>query len=249
MHPTTLFNCQNFFDTYSDAFQGADTRVIEIGSQDVNGSLRTCCPERFGYVGVDFVSGEGVDVVLEDPYSLPFATASIDIVLTSSCLEHSEMFWLVFLEAMRILKPHGLLYLNVPSNGAFHRYPVDCWRFYPDSGHALVTWGRRNGLNPALLESYISEQVGDIWNDYVAVFVKDQSEANRYKSRILTGREDLSNGLVLDARNFVNLLPMPEDIRKLSLISQIINNAPPVHDDQEKLALIKMIINNEVKLR
>ena len=30
-----------------------------------------------------------------------------------------------------------LFYLNAPSNGEFHRYPVDCWRFYPDAGGAL----------------------------------------------------------------------------------------------------------------
>jgi SAM-dependent methyltransferase len=71
-------------------------------------------------------------------YKLPFADGSVDVVLSSSCFEHSEFFWLLFLEILRVLRPEGLFYLNAPSNGPFHRYPVDCWRFYPDSGNALV---------------------------------------------------------------------------------------------------------------
>ena len=31
-----------------------------------------------------------------------------------------------------MLRPAGLFYLNAPSNGDFHRYPVDCWRIMPD---------------------------------------------------------------------------------------------------------------------
>ena len=249
MHPTAMQNCQQFFATYAGAFHDAHTRVIEIGSQDINGSLRACCPSRFEYCGVDFVAGKGVDVVLDDPYVLPFDTTSVDIVVTSSCLEHSEMFWVLFLEAMRILRPHGLLYVNVPSNGEFHRFPVDCWRFYPDSGPALVTWAKRNGLNPALLESYTSEQIGDVWNDYVAVFVKDEREAPRHAGRILEGRVDLFNGRLLGTEGLVNYRFMPEDRRKLDYINRIIANEIALPDDQAKLAFIKRIINNEVKVR
>jgi SAM-dependent methyltransferase len=152
MHPTAIINCKNFFDVYSKSFkENQTTKVVEIGSQDVNGSLRSVAPKNFEYIGVDFQSAKGVDIVLDDPYSLPFDNDSIDIVLSSSCFEHSEMFWLVFLEIMRILKPNGLFYLNAPSSGSFHRYPVDCWRFYPDSGRALVSWSQRSGGNAQLL--------------------------------------------------------------------------------------------------
>jgi hypothetical protein len=55
MHPTALNNCKSFFDTYSDYFPNKNfTKVIEIGSQDVNGSLRSITPSAFGYIGVDF---------------------------------------------------------------------------------------------------------------------------------------------------------------------------------------------------
>ncbi len=224
MHPTAMYNCKHFFDTYAGVFQRPGAKVIEIGAQDVNGSLRDCCPGAFEYVGVDFVAGKGVDVILEDPYSLPFETDSTDIVLSSSCFEHSEMFWLLFLEIMRILRPDGLFYLNVPSNGDFHQYPVDCWRFYPDSGRALVTWAKRNGMNPALLESYTSVQIEDHWNDYVAVYVKDENHAAHHPGRILASKKDCNNGVILGSDSYVNYSSMPEDRRKLVCIKHIVEN-------------------------
>src|SRR5690348_10574351 len=121
MHLSALNFGQDFFAAYAP---GAGT-VIDIGAQDINGSLKEVCPKRLTYVGVDFAAGNGVDVILEDPYRLPFADASAECVVSSSCFEHSEMFWVLFLEILRILKPEGLLYLNVPSNGMVHRHPVD----------------------------------------------------------------------------------------------------------------------------
>lgn len=220
-----MLNGKNFFDCYGKHFaSGERTKVIEIGAQDVNGTLRSVCPTGFEYIGVDFVAGKGVDVVLTDPYSLPFGDEEADIVVSSSCLEHSEMFWLVFLEIMRVLKPRGIFYLNVPSNGTFHRYPVDCWRFYPDSGNALVSWARRNNINATLLESFTSAQVNDVWNDFVAVFLKDQHYTNEFKDRVTDKFTDFSNGIIAGKNEFLKPSPMTEDQKKISVISQIVNN-------------------------
>ena len=222
MHPTAMYNGKLFFDTYA-AKLGAG-RVLDIGAQDVNGSLRAVCPASLTYTGVDFVPGKGVDVVLDDPYRLPFADNSVDAVVSSSCFEHAELFWVLFLEILRVLKAPGLFYLNAPSNGAFHRYPVDCWRFYPDSGAALVKWAGRNGVDACLLESYTSRQNADIWNDFVAVFLKGSSHAPRFADRITSSFKDFSNGRVLDGEDFLNPKAYPEDLEKLRIISQLINN-------------------------
>lgn len=255
MHPTAMLNCKHFFDTYAAAFNGQRVKVIDIGAQDINGSLRAVCPEHFDYCGVDFVAAKGVDVVLDDPYQLPFDSNSIDIVLSSSCFEHSEMFWLLFLEIMRILKPHGLLYLNAPANGIFHRHPVDSWRFYPDSGRALITWARRNHMVPALLESFTSEQtgakwqIGNKWNDYVGIFVKDENEAVRYPNRVCSGRPDLFNVIQLAHDEITNYQYMPEDMRKLEAIHKVLNNEVVLPDDQARIQYIKRIMHNEIKVR
>jgi hypothetical protein len=101
---------------------------------------------------------------------------------------------LSFLELLRVLKPEGLLYINVPSNGSFHRYPVDCWRFYPDSGIALQNWARRNGLKEAaLLESFISPPKNDNWSDFIAVFIKSKKYTSYYEKRMISFLSDYSN--------------------------------------------------------
>ena len=218
MHYTALKNSKQFFDVYSQFIGESKNKIVvaDIGSQDVNGSLKTTIPHGFDYVGVDFVPGKGVDVVLDDPYKLPFPDESFDVVLSSSCFEHSEMFWLVFLEIMRVTKPSGLFYLNAPSNGAFHRWPVDCWRFYPDSGNALVAWAKRNGINAALLESYTSVQEFDTWNDFVSVFIKDEAMISKYPNRILQTKTDFTNGIIYGVDNFLNLTEHTEDMRRRS---------------------------------
>jgi len=222
MHPTAMSNCKSFFDAYSKCFtQSKETKVVEIGSQDVNGSLRSVAPSEFEYVGVDFQAAKGVDIVLDDPYSLPFDNESVDIVLSSSCFEHSEMFWLVFLEVMRILKPAGIFYLNAPSSGSFHRYPVDCWRFYPDSGRAMVSWSKRNGLNAQLLESYI--QKGGNWQDFVGVFIKDDLYGSKFPDRILDIKKDFENGLLRNSTEFLNPSGTCQNEKKLLAISQIVS--------------------------
>lgn len=70
MHDTAMKHGELFFDTYSKIFPNG--RILEIGSQDVNGSLRQVAPLGLEYIGADFVVAKGVDVVLEDPYNLPF---------------------------------------------------------------------------------------------------------------------------------------------------------------------------------
>lgn len=197
MHATALKNARRFFDVYvTPRMQaGQRLRVVEIGARNVNGSLRDVAPQGLDYIGVDLEAAPGVDIVLDDPYVLPFEDGSVDAILSSSCFEHSEFFWQSFLEIQRVLKPTGLFYLNAPSGGEFHRYPVDCWRFYPDSGMALARWARSRGFATALLESYTGEQEDDIWADQVAVFLRDEAHAIEFPRRILDGPLRFRNGL------------------------------------------------------
>ena len=220
MHTTAIQNAERFFSAYLLP-QKPHPLVIEIGSQDVNGSLRQVCPETARYFGVDFVPGRGVDVVLPDPYKLPFADGSVDYCVSSSVMEHCEMFWLLFIEILRILKPDGLFYMNAPSNGKFHRFPVDCWRFYPESANALVRWAVRCGYSPAVLESYTSRQRIDCWNDYVAVFVKDVSSVGNYPKRIIHSFTEFTNGLTYGSETFINQEEDTEDLVKVDVIAAI----------------------------
>jgi len=91
MHDTAMEYGAQFFKIYLSDLQSLT--IVDIGSQDVNGSLRSVCPKGQNYVGVDFVKAKGVDIVITDPYKLPFEDESEDVVISSSCFEHSEFFW------------------------------------------------------------------------------------------------------------------------------------------------------------
>ncbi len=154
-------------------------KVLEVGSLDVNGSLRDHNVENLEWTGVDFEVGNGVDVVITDPYSYPFESDTYDMILASSVFEHSEFFWILFMEMVRLTKPGGVIYLNAPSNGAVHRYPVDVYRFYPDSAKALVNYAKREGVDLALEETFIYRGVDRGWSDWVAVFRKGKIPKKR----------------------------------------------------------------------
>ena len=78
------------------------------------------------------------------------------------------------------------MYVDVPSNAAFHRCPVDCYRFGPDGGKAVQSWARRCGCEVTLLEScFFVQQNGGCSNDFVAMFCKGKMTDCSYKSRIM----------------------------------------------------------------
>ena len=181
MHDTALEHAKLFFELY---WQPGFSDILELGSLDVNGSLREVSPPASSYVGVDAGAGRGVDHVVTPGDPLPFPDGRFDVVVTSSTFEHDVCFWESFLECLRVLRPGGFLYVNAPSNHGFHRYPLDCWRFYPDAGIALVAWARRQGRDVALIESFVADPVSECWADFVAVFRRSSPDPWVRRGRI-----------------------------------------------------------------
>jgi SAM-dependent methyltransferase len=203
MHPSSEYTARLFFENYV-----SNVTPLRIGEVGAGGDtyIRNLVPKNSVFVSLDSDQGVGADVFLEDPYTFPVESNSVDIIVSSSCFEHSEMFWLTFNEIMRVLKPGGLFYLNAPSAGAWHRYPVDCWRFYPDSGNALVKWAQRSGYNDAALVESFHCHYDTHWHDYVAVFIKDKNNIELHPNRILDKIElnFISNGSLFGSSAVIN---------------------------------------------
>ena len=193
MHDSARKTALAFFDEYS---LHGPIEVLEIGAINVNGGLRESFSDEMRWVGVDLKSGAGVDVVLNDPYALPFADKEFDVAIATSVFEHDEMFWLSFLEMVRVVRKGGFVYLCSPSNGNIHRYPVDCYRFYPDAGAALAKWARRSGYEITLLESFVLRQDASQWNDWCAIyFIGDKNEAPAFSNRLTKKLKPYSIGV------------------------------------------------------
>lgn len=169
MHKSSYQHMQRLVATYLRPDQAL--HALDIGSYDVNGSYRTLFGQpQWRYTGVDLEAGPGVDVVLDSPYRLPMASGSVDVIVSGQAFEHVEHFWMTWLEMQRVLRPGGLIFLIAPSRGPEHRYPQDCWRFYPDGYRALAKLG-----DFELLEVQTDwephEDAGSApWGDTVGVF-------------------------------------------------------------------------------
>lgn len=114
-------------------------RVLEVGSLHVNGSYRSIFDGLpVDLFRADLAAGDGVDLVLEDPYHIPLSDGSVDIVISGQIFEHCEFFWLAFAEMIRLVADDGFIVLIAPSAGPIHNCQVDCHRFYPDAYRALA---------------------------------------------------------------------------------------------------------------
>jgi hypothetical protein len=167
MHASSLENMYRCYRTYiagGPMESRAETIVLDFGGADVNGSYREVFSHNcYRYLGADVAAGPGVDIVLVDPYRIPLADSSVDIVVCGQAFEHCEFFWRAFEEMVRVLRPDGFIFLIAPSAGPIHRYPVDCYRFYPDSYQALARYAG------CVLVEWWRDERGP-WQDLVGVF-------------------------------------------------------------------------------
>lgn len=122
----------------------------------------------------DMEAGKNVDIVLRTPYVwFEIASESADVVISGQVFEHIQYFWITMLEVARVLKPGGICCILAPSSGPEHRYPTDCWRFYPDGLIALANWAELNVCESTTQwESEGYEDGSDEWHDSMLIFQK-----------------------------------------------------------------------------
>ena len=172
MHDTGYEHGRLFFELYgSNTFR----TIVELGSQDVNGTLRDHCPPTACYIGLDMMPAKGVDVVINPTCALPIAsdqhrrrplparhssTTPASGTRSSNCCASCG--------------PAACCTSTSPATVTSTAIRVDCWRFFPDAGMALVQWGqRRRGIQVgSLWKSFIGLPKAERWSDFVAVFRK-----------------------------------------------------------------------------
>jgi len=183
MHHSAYVNAEKFYHKYCEK-NIENKKILDVGSYDVNGTMKPIF-EKGQYVGLDMEAGPNVDIVGVS-HNIPFEKDEFDIIISSSCFEHDDMFWISFQEMCRVLKHGGYMYVQAPSNGPYHGWPGDNWRFYIDSWKALEKWGKKLGFDIELVEHYIDDTTPHhpnegfrLWNDSIGIYRKKPIELNK----------------------------------------------------------------------
>ena len=201
MHYTAIKSGSLFAQSYG----GIGKVVIDIGGQDVNGSLRVFF-ENLGmkYICVDIEPHKSVDIVVKSGDKLPFENSSIDIIVSTSCFEHDPCFWITFKEMTRITKLGGFIYVNAPTNGPYHCHPGDNWRFYSDAGQALAYWSSFQFSNETIFPVKIVETFhilpkNDVWLDFICIWERvDEKQTDIVVSKTLSEKVGILEKILND---------------------------------------------------
>lgn len=105
-HPEQLGFFQAVADRNTELVSGG--RVLEIGSYDVNGSVRRIFSGAAEYVGVDLDQGPGVDLVSYG-HEVDRPDDSFDIALSGECFEHDPHWTQTLVNMCRMTRPGGLV--------------------------------------------------------------------------------------------------------------------------------------------
>lgn len=148
MHQSSINKMTAFCDDHLLSKINEKLQILDLGSQDVNGSYRPIFMQpNWTYIGLDMAAGNNVDIVLKTPYVWKeIASGSADVVISGQAFEHIQYIWITILEIARVLKPGGICCILAPSSGPEHRYPMDCWRFYPDGMISLANFAQMDVL-------------------------------------------------------------------------------------------------------
>ena len=131
-------------------------RVLEVGSRNINGSVRDILlPMRpQTYVGIDLDAGAGVDHVCSvEDFCLKqqeYGAPPWDYVVSCEMLEHAK-FWESAFKAMSLLlRDEGTLILTARGPGFPYHNPPDRWRFTCDD---MIRACAKYGLNARFVQN------------------------------------------------------------------------------------------------
>lgn len=176
MHPSVL----DFVERTLTAEQVKGADVLEVGSYDVNGSVRpyleSLRPRR--YLGVDASPGPSVDRIVDCERLTDEVAGQWDVVVSTEMLEHVRDWKTCMSQLWKATKPGGLLLVTTRSPGfPYHPFPEDYWRYtvqdmrvifdalgleviaieedHPVNSPGVFAIGRKSSAQPAMSLDYI----------------------------------------------------------------------------------------------
>jgi SAM-dependent methyltransferase len=135
----------------------AGRTVLDVGSRNVNGSLREVIVSLgpLSYVGVDIEPGAGVDELCSVHDLIGrFGRESVDLVVSTELIEHVLDWRSALSQVKNVLKEGGVLLITTRSRGfPYHDYPADYWRYEIEDMEELFSDMQVEALEPDPLEA------------------------------------------------------------------------------------------------
>jgi len=93
MHVSSYKNMEKFVSKHLKDHEDRDLKIIDIGSQDINGSYKPLFQnQKWNYFGCDMVKGKNVDIVIENVYDWKnIKSGTFDIVISGQAFEHIDV--------------------------------------------------------------------------------------------------------------------------------------------------------------
>ena len=107
---------KKFKEFYINKNFNKDISILEIGSLDVNGSIRNLFDFASEYIGIDLEKGPNVDLILNGT-DIDKLNKSFDIIISCECFEHAKDWKKIFNKMCQISKPNSFVVVSVASTG------------------------------------------------------------------------------------------------------------------------------------
>jgi len=151
---------QDFFTSLTarvpEAF--ANVSVLEVGSLDVNGTVRTFF-DSSRYVGVDVAPGPCVDVVANGE-NLDYPDDSFDVTVSVECFEHNPEWVATFRNMWRMSRRHVIV--TCASEG---RAEHGTKNSQPDASPFTLDWDYYRNLTEAdFTEQFDLDEMFSVWS-------------------------------------------------------------------------------------
>tara|TARA_B100000989_G_C19453912_1_gene433071 strand:- start:167 stop:901 length:735 start_codon:yes stop_codon:yes gene_type:complete len=185
----------------NEFFESKKISILELGSYDVNGSIRTIFDNTSKYVGLDLIKGPGVDIVY-DGKNIPI-NQEFDLCISCECFEHNPNYFENFIKMIELAKQDGLVVFTCASIGRREHGTTDSnfrsspgsmkkWNYYKNLKKSHFT--KRINLEKLFykflfFENYVSK-------DLYFIGIKSK----KYEKNLLNFRSKIirKNTLVLD---------------------------------------------------
>lgn len=125
-----------YVQKYAEDFEGP---YLEIGSKDYGNTqdLRSLFSGKGQYIGIDMLSGAGVDIVVNmteefEKIDELLGKKRFGTIFCLSVLEHCDQPFKMAENMTRLLKEDSSVVVSAPFCWKLHGYPSDYWRFSPD---------------------------------------------------------------------------------------------------------------------